>query len=75
MKTLRDLMPFISYTADLQIVETERSFKKYNYVFPECDIIKRKTIEEHYPELLDRELSDGIHGEGVRDGVYIHLYK
>jgi len=75
MKTLRDLMPFISYTADLQIMETERDFKKYDYVFPKCDIIKRKTIEEHYPELLDRELSDGIHGEGVRDGVYIHLYK
>ena len=72
---LKDVLPFISYTADIQLMETERGHKSYTYLFPKSEIIKRHTIEEHYPELLERELSDGIHGEGTRDGVYIHLYK
>ena len=75
MKTLRDLLPFISYNAQLHIVETERSHKRYEYVFSSTELVQRGTIEEFYPDLLDRELSDGIHGEGMRDGVYIHLYK
>ena len=72
---LRDLMPFISYTAKLQLVETEREYKEYTRIFPKCDLITRGTIQKHYPELLDRELSDGIHGEGFEGGIYIHLYK
>lgn len=74
---LRDLISFISYSAKLQLMETEkgRSRKDYNYIFKEDELITREVIEKCYPELLDRELADGIHGEGYRDGIYIHLYK
>lgn len=73
--TLRDLLKFVSYTATLQIMETERDRKEYQYIFGRSELILRSVIEENYPELLDREVSDGIHGEGARDGLYIHLYK
>lgn len=82
--TLRDLLPFISYGATLQIMEISRAERNrygnfegytYDYVFPESDLIMRGTIEQCYPELLDREIADGIHGEGEREGIYIHLYK
>lgn len=72
---LKDVLPFISYTAEIQLMETERGFKKYDYMFPKQEFIRRDIIEKFHPELLERELSDGIHGEGTRDGVYIHLYK
>lgn len=74
-KTLRDLLPFVSYEAQLQLMETEKGSKNYNYIFSPTELIRRDTLEKAYPELLDRELSDGIHGEGTRDGLYIHLYK
>ena len=73
---LRELLPFISYTARLQILETERGYRKnYSYIFSKEELITRSHIEKFNPELLDRELSDGVHSEGIRDGVYIHLYK
>lgn len=82
--TLRDLLPFISYGATLQIMEITRAERNrygnfegyaYDYMFPESDLVVRETIEQCYPELLDREIADGIHGEGEREGIYIHLYK
>lgn len=82
--TLRDLLPFISYGATLQIMEISRSERNqygnfggyaYEYIFPKSDLIVREVIEQCYPELLDREIADGIHGEGEREGIYIHLYK
>ena len=75
--TLRDLLPFISYGATLQIMEISRSERNrygnfvgyaYEHVFPKSDLIVRETIEQCYPELLDREIADGIHGEGEREG-------
>lgn len=81
---LRDLLPFISYGATLQIMEISRAERSryentivndYEYMFPISDEITRGTIEQCYPELLDREIADGIHGEGERKGIYIHLYK
>lgn len=75
MLTLRDLLKYISYTATLQLMETPREKKEYQYIFGRSDLILRGIIEDNFPELLDREVSDGIHGEGVRDGLYIHLYK
>lgn len=81
---LRDLLPFISYGATLQIMEISRAERNrygnfvgyaYEYVFPKSDLVVRETIEQCYPELLDREIADGIHGEGEREGIYIHLYK
>lgn len=72
---LKDVLPFISYTATIQLMETERGYKKYDYIFNSSELITRSTIEKHYPDLLNRELSDGIHGEGTRDGIYIHIYK
>lgn len=82
--TLRDLLPFISYGATLQIMEISRAERNrygntivndYDYMFPKSDLIMREIIEQCYPELLDREIADGIHGEGERQGIYIHLYK
>lgn len=75
MLTLRDLLKYVSYTATLQLMETPREKRDYQYIFDRSELILRSVIEENYPELLDREVSDGIHGEGVRDGLYIHLYK
>ena len=73
---LRELLPFISYGARLQVLETERdSRKNYSYIFSKDDLITRSHIEKFNPELLDRELSSGIHSEGIREGIYIHLYK
>lgn len=81
---LRDLLPFISCGATLQIMEITRAERNrygnfggcaYEYVFPKTDLIMRETIEQYYPELLDREIADGIHREGERDGIYIFLYK
>lgn len=73
--TLRDLLKFVSYTATLQLMETPKGKKEYQYIFGKSDLILRGVIEDNYPELLDREVADGIHGEGTRDGLYIHLYK
>lgn len=82
--TLRDLLPFISYGATLQIMEITRAERSrygnfggyaYEYVFSESDLVTRGVIEQCYPELLDREIADGIHGDGERGGIYIHLYK
>lgn len=78
MHDLRSLLPFISYGARLQLLEIEKDKKapkRYKYIFSKDDIITREVIEKCYPELLDRELSDGIHSEGIREGIYIHLYK
>lgn len=61
----------VSYTATLQIMEKDGY--GYKFMFPKCDLITRETIEKFYPELLERELSDGFHGEGIRDGIYVHL--
>ena len=75
---LKSLIPFISYGTKLQLLETEKSKnapKRYEYIFSKDDIITREVIEKCYPKLLDRELADGIHAEGIRDGIYIHLYK
>ena len=81
---LRDLLPFISYGANLYLMEISRAERSrtgnfegyaYEYVFPESDLVMRGTIEQCYPELLDREIADGIHGEGEHNGIYIHLYK
>lgn len=77
--TLKDLLSFVSYGVQLQILVTERTSeigaKRYEYLFNSSDLITREDIEKCYPELLNKELSDGIHGEGIRDGIYIHLYK
>ena len=73
---LRELLPFISYTARLQILETEGGYRKnYSYIFSKEELITRSHIEKFNPELLDRELSDRVHSEGIREGIYIHLYK
>lgn len=52
--TLRDLLPFISYGATLQIMEITRAERNrygnfkgyaYDYMFPESDLVVRETIE------------------------------
>lgn len=75
MKKLKDLLPFIAYDVALQLVERDRNFRVYDYIFAGDLFIDRGAIEKNYPELLERELSDGIHAEGIRDGVYIPLYR
>ena len=81
---LRDLLPFIAYGTALHLMEIPRAERcrygnvivnDYEYMFPIGDEITRESIEQCHPELLDREITDGIHGEGEREGIYIHLYK
>ena len=60
IKKLKDLLPFIAYNTPLQLMEIGRERKKYVYLFSKDDLIFRETIEKSHPELLDRELSDGI---------------
>ena len=81
---LRDLLSFIAYGTALHPMEIPRKERcrygntivnDYEYIFPVSDEITRETIEQYYSELLDREIADGIHGDGERGGIYIHLYK
>ncbi len=69
---LGDALKVVSYTATLQIMERDKD-GNYSYMFPKFDLITRETIEKFYPQLLNRELTNGIHGEGIRDGLYIHI--
>lgn len=64
MQKLKDVLKCVSYCASLDIVEQGQN--QYNHLFPECDLITREVIEKNYPELLERELSNGIHAEGIR---------
>lgn len=76
MAKVKDVLPFIAYEASLQIVETEREYpRRYDNIFPESTGMNRRILEECYPELLERELSEEIHGEGMKDGIYISVYK
>ena len=72
MKKLKDAIQYVSYAAALQVTERD-AYGHHRYIFPECQLITRETIEKFYPELLERELCDGFHGEGFRDGLYISL--
>ncbi len=68
MAKLKDVLQYVSYGTSLDIIEQDR-INKFNFnhhLFPECDLITREVIEEHYPELLEREMSGGIHAEGMR---------
>lgn len=62
----------VSYNAQL-VVMKKNDTGVYNYVFPKDELITRATIETFYPELLDMELTNGFHGEGIRDGLYVHI--
>lgn len=64
----------VSYAARLQVLEKDE-YGTYHYLFPEDELVTRNIIETFYKDLLERELSDGFHGEGSRDGLYIHLKK
>lgn len=64
MFTLRGALEFVSYGASLDILEYRGN--TFVSLFPECGIITRGIIENFHPELLDRELSGGLHAEGSR---------
>lgn len=68
MAKLKDVLQYVAYGVSLDIIEQERDrgFNWNNHLFPECDLITREVIEKHYPELLERELANGIHAEGIR---------
>ena len=66
-----EIIKGISYDAALQIMEQDGF--GYKYIFSKYDLIRRGTIEKFYPELLERELGYGLHGEGFRDGIYVYL--
>lgn len=70
MKLGEALKP-VSYTATLQVMKKDDY--GYTFMFPRSDLITREIIEKFYPELLEWELSDGFHGEGIRDGLYVHI--
>lgn len=71
MKLSLALKP-ISYTAQLQVVKKNKN-GSYDYVFPKDEYVTRFTIEQFYPELLDMELTNGFHGEGFREGIYVYI--
>lgn len=62
---LKDVLQYVAYTAAIDIVECDGP--NWHHMFPSCDLITRKTIEEFYPKLLERDLKGGIHGEGFYD--------
>lgn len=68
---LGEALKAVSYTARLQVMEKDEY--GYKFMFPKFDLITRETIEKFYPDLLGRELTDGFHGEGIRDGIYVHI--
>lgn len=68
---LGEALKSVSYVARLQVMKKDEY--GYTFMFPKFDLITRETIEKFYPELLDWELSDGFHGEGIRDGIYVHI--
>ena len=71
-KTVKGLLQYVSYTAQLDFIEV--SFRSIKHLFPACDIVTRDIIEKCYPQLLNRELCDGIHAEGHRkDRIVIPL--
>lgn len=70
MKLGEALKP-VSYVARLQVMEKDDY--GYNFIFPRDELITRGVIEKFYPDLLEREISDGFHGEGIRDGIYVHI--
>lgn len=75
---LKDLLPYISYGTALDLVEQdkERDFVFNNHLFPKSDLITREVIERHYPELLEREVSNGIHAEGMSpDTIVVPIKK
>ena len=64
MAKLKDVLQYVAYGTSLDIIEKDRN--QWNHLFPECDLVTREAIEECYPELLERELANGIHAEGIR---------
>ena len=64
MAKLKDALQYVAYGTSLDIIEQEGV--QHHHVFPESDLITREIVEEHYPELLERELTNGIHAEGIR---------
>lgn len=70
---LKDALGCMSYTARLVLLKRDDDYWNYSYMFPACDLITRGTIEKFYPELLERELTNGCHADGIREGIYIHI--
>lgn len=66
-KTLRDLLPFVAYGAALDIVRVENGMVVH--LFPECDLVTREMLQKFRPDLLDCQLKNGIHAEGIRNGT------
>ena len=64
MAKLKDVLQYVAYGVSLDIIEIIDN--SYAHLFPICDLITREVIENHYPELLERELQGGIHAEGMR---------
>lgn len=62
----------VSYVARLVVVK-KNEYGGYDYLFPNDELVTRATIETFYPELLDMELTNGFHGEGIRNGLYVHI--
>lgn len=70
---VKDVLQHICYTANLDIVEVDKKAFKLNYIFPKNDIVSREIIECKYPNLLERNLSDGIHAVGRSNKITIPI--
>ena len=74
MAKLKDVLQYVAYGTSLDVIEQNRN--QWKHLFPECDLITREVVEEHYPDLLERELANGIHAEGIRkDRLVIPIKK
>lgn len=69
--TLREALKPVSYIAELQVMK--KTGFDYEYVFPKTELITREVLERFYPELIDREITDGFHGDGDRPGLYVFI--
>lgn len=71
--TLGEALKSVSYIAKLNVVEYDEDSPTWRYLFPADEYVNRSVLEKHYPDLLKREMKDGFHGEGQREGIYCHI--
>ena len=70
MAKVKDVLQYVAYGVALDFWEVNH--RQVRHLFPYSDLTTRETIEQHHPELLERELAGGIHAEGSRkDNIVI----
>ena len=59
---IKDILPAISYAADINVVTKEYSVSGYidKAIFPIDLIINRLVLEHCFPEILEKEIEGGL---------------